>query len=144
MTLGIHKPRLILNEQQRMSRTFCSAHTEFMNNKLRRGNKSNQWLLSANKAFKMSQVYFNNNTWKLYWKINWAPCGKINPCVHRKLRSFFITNSLPVNPSPYYPIHAPLYYKGYMDKIKGEGGGGGGRWVWLGWGGGRGRKGIQL
>ena len=25
------------------------------------------------------------------------------------------------------------YYKGHMDKIKGEGGGGGGRWV--GWGG---------
>ena len=28
------------------------------------------------------------------------------------------------------------YYKGHMDKIKGEGGGGGGRWVWLGWSGG--------
>ena len=30
------------------------------------------------------------------------------------------------------------YYKGHMDKIKGEGGGGGGRWVLLGslgWGG---------
>ena len=27
------------------------------------------------------------------------------------------------------------YYKGHMDKIKGEGGGGGGRWVRLGWGG---------
>ena len=27
------------------------------------------------------------------------------------------------------------YYKGHMDKTKGEGGGGGGRWVWLGWGG---------
>ena len=26
------------------------------------------------------------------------------------------------------------YYKGHMDKIKGEGGGGGGRWVQLGWG----------
>ena len=26
------------------------------------------------------------------------------------------------------------YYKGHMDKIKGEGGGGGGRWVRLGWG----------
>ena len=26
------------------------------------------------------------------------------------------------------------YYKGHMDKIKGEGGGRGGRWVWLGWG----------
>ena len=26
------------------------------------------------------------------------------------------------------------YYKGHMDKTKGEGGGGGGRWVWLGWG----------
>ena len=36
------------------------------------------------------------------------------------------------------------YYKGHMDKIKGEGGGGGGRWVQLGWGGGMGRKGIQL
>ena len=24
------------------------------------------------------------------------------------------------------------YYKGHMDKIKGEGGGRGGRWVWLG------------
>ena len=32
------------------------------------------------------------------------------------------------------------YYKGHMDKIKGEGGGGGGRWVWLGWGGRMGRK----
>ena len=32
------------------------------------------------------------------------------------------------------------YYKGHMDKIKGEGGGGGGRWVWLGWGGGVGIK----
>ena len=28
------------------------------------------------------------------------------------------------------------YYKGHMDKIKGEGGGGGGRWFQLGWGGG--------
>ena len=36
------------------------------------------------------------------------------------------------------------YYKGHMDKIKGEGGGGGGRWVQLGWGGGLGRKGTQL
>ena len=36
------------------------------------------------------------------------------------------------------------YYKGHMDKIKGEGGGGGWRWVPLGWGGGMGRKGIQL
>ena len=36
------------------------------------------------------------------------------------------------------------YYKGHMDKIKGEGGGGGGRWVWLGEGGGMERKGIQL
>ena len=25
------------------------------------------------------------------------------------------------------------YYKGHMDKIKGEGGGRGGRWVCLGW-----------
>ena len=36
------------------------------------------------------------------------------------------------------------YYKGHMDKIKGEDGGGGGRWVQLGWGRGMGRKGIQL
>ena len=36
------------------------------------------------------------------------------------------------------------YYKGHMDKIKGEGGGGGGKWVLLWWGGGMGRKGIQL
>ena len=36
------------------------------------------------------------------------------------------------------------YYKGHMDKTKGEGGSRGGRWVWLGWGGGMGRKGIQL
>ena len=36
------------------------------------------------------------------------------------------------------------YYKGHMDKIKGEGGGKGRRWVQLGWGGGMGRKGIQL
>ena len=36
------------------------------------------------------------------------------------------------------------YYKGYMDKIKGEGVGGGGRGVRLGWVGGVGRKGIQL
>ena len=26
------------------------------------------------------------------------------------------------------------YYKGHMDKTKGEGGSRGGRWVWLGWG----------
>ena len=32
------------------------------------------------------------------------------------------------------------YYKGHMDKIKGESGGGGGRWVQLGWGGGWGEK----
>ena len=36
------------------------------------------------------------------------------------------------------------YYKGHMDKIKGEGGGGGGKGVLLWWGGGMGRKGIQL
>ena len=36
------------------------------------------------------------------------------------------------------------YYKGHMDKMKGEGGHGGGRWVQLGWGRGMGRKGIQL
>ena len=36
------------------------------------------------------------------------------------------------------------YYKGCMDKFKGEGGGGGGRRVQLGSGGGMGRKGIQL
>ena len=36
------------------------------------------------------------------------------------------------------------YYKGHMNKTKGEGGDGGGRWVHLGWGGGMGRKGIQL
>ena len=36
------------------------------------------------------------------------------------------------------------YYKGHMDKSKGEGGSGGVRWVQLGWGGGMGRKGIQL
>ena len=36
------------------------------------------------------------------------------------------------------------YYKGHMDKIKGEEGGGGGRGVRLGWDGGMGRKGIQL
>ena len=36
------------------------------------------------------------------------------------------------------------YYRGHMDKIKGEGGGGegGGKWVQLGWGGGMGRKGT--
>ena len=27
------------------------------------------------------------------------------------------------------------YYKGHMDKIKGEGGGGEGMWDWLRWGG---------
>ena len=32
------------------------------------------------------------------------------------------------------------YYKGHMDKIKGEGAGRGGRWVWLGWGGRDGEK----
>ena len=32
------------------------------------------------------------------------------------------------------------YYKGHMDKIKGEGGGGGRRWVWLGGGEGWGEK----
>ena len=26
------------------------------------------------------------------------------------------------------------YYKGHMNKTKGESGGGRGRWVWLGWG----------
>ena len=26
------------------------------------------------------------------------------------------------------------YYKGHMDKTKGEDGSRGGRWVWLGWG----------
>ena len=36
------------------------------------------------------------------------------------------------------------YYKGHMDKTKGEGGGRGGRWVWLGWGGAVGRKFRQL
>ena len=36
------------------------------------------------------------------------------------------------------------YYKGHMDKTKGEDGGRGGRWAHLGWGGGMGRKGIQL
>ena len=36
------------------------------------------------------------------------------------------------------------YYKGHMEKTKGEGGEGGGRWVHLGWGRGMGRKGIQL
>ena len=36
------------------------------------------------------------------------------------------------------------YYKGHMDKIKGEDGGEGGRWVWLVWVGGMGRKGTQL
>ena len=36
------------------------------------------------------------------------------------------------------------YYKGHMDKIKGEGGGGRGRGVQLGWGGGMGRKSRQL
>ena len=36
------------------------------------------------------------------------------------------------------------YYKGHMDKIKGEGGGVGARRFWLGCGGGMGRKGIQV
>ena len=36
------------------------------------------------------------------------------------------------------------YYKGHMDKIKGDSGGGGGREVQLGSGGGIGRKGTQL
>ena len=36
------------------------------------------------------------------------------------------------------------YYKGHMDKIKGEGGGGGGRGVQRGGDGRVGRKGIQL
>ena len=36
------------------------------------------------------------------------------------------------------------YYKGHMDKTKGEDGDGGGREVRLGWGGGMERKGIQL
>ena len=36
------------------------------------------------------------------------------------------------------------YYKGHMEKIKGEGGCRGGIWVWLGWGGGMGRKGRQV
>ena len=36
------------------------------------------------------------------------------------------------------------YYKGHIDKIKGEGGVGGGRGFQLRWGGGMGRKGIQL
>ena len=27
------------------------------------------------------------------------------------------------------------YYKGHMDKTKGEGGSKGRRWVWMGWGG---------
>ena len=36
------------------------------------------------------------------------------------------------------------YYKGHMDKIKGEGRGGGGRWGWRGWDGGMGRKCRQL
>ena len=36
------------------------------------------------------------------------------------------------------------YYKGHMDKIKGEGGGGGGRVVWLRWGGAMGIKGTLL
>ena len=36
------------------------------------------------------------------------------------------------------------YYKGHMDKIKGESEGGEGRWVHLRWGGGMERKGIQL
>ena len=36
------------------------------------------------------------------------------------------------------------YYKGHMDKSKGDGAGGGERWVQLGWGGGMGRKCRQL
>ena len=36
------------------------------------------------------------------------------------------------------------YYKGHIDKIKGEGGSRGGRWVWLRWGRGVGRKYRQL
>ena len=36
------------------------------------------------------------------------------------------------------------YYKGHMDKTKGEGGSRGGRWVWMGWGGVVGRKCRQL
>ena len=36
------------------------------------------------------------------------------------------------------------YYKGHINKIKGEGRAAGGRWVQLGWGGGMGTKGIQL
>ena len=36
------------------------------------------------------------------------------------------------------------FYKGHMDKIKGEGGSGEGTGVWLGWGGGMGRKATQL
>ena len=36
------------------------------------------------------------------------------------------------------------YYKGHMDKTKGEGGSKEGRWVWLGWGGEVGRKCRQL
>ena len=36
------------------------------------------------------------------------------------------------------------YYKGHMDKTKGEGGGRGGRWVCLEWGRGEGRKCRQL
>ena len=37
-----------------------------------------------------------------------------------------------------------LYYKGHMEKIKGEGGSAGGRWVRLGSGGGMGRKGTPV
>ena len=36
------------------------------------------------------------------------------------------------------------YYKGHMDKTKGEGGGWGKELGSAGWGGGMGRKGIQL
>ena len=36
------------------------------------------------------------------------------------------------------------YYKGHMEKIKGEDGGRGGRWGQMGWGGGMGRKYGQL
>ena len=35
------------------------------------------------------------------------------------------------------------YYKGHMDKTKGEGGSREGRWVWPGWGGGRGGEKMQ-
>ena len=35
------------------------------------------------------------------------------------------------------------YYKGHMDKTKGEGGSKGGRWVWLGWARGSGGEKMQ-